>query len=152
MIPPVRPRNCSTEKSGLATVKGSKRICIPIDRAAYNQVIDNKAAFRQLLDEYIEQYPEIFPAKIGQGYKLHGSLAQSKKMPQVRLRRIQLKAADEGQGQVRSYPFSWDGKKAQMRYHAPRRKICKGEDNAIDRVHCLCHFESEPVAANFSDG
>ena len=100
MIPPVRPRNCSTEKSGLATVKGSKRICIPIDRAAYNQVIDNKAAFRQLLDEYIEQYPEIFPAKIGQGYKLHGSLAQSKKMPEVRLRRIQLKAADEGQGQV----------------------------------------------------
>ena len=101
MTTPVQARNCSTEKVGSNTVKGSKRICIPIDQAAYEQMIDNKSAFRQRLDEYIEQYPEIFPSKIGQGYKLHGTLPQSKKMPEVRLRRIQLKAKDdEGQRQV----------------------------------------------------
>jgi hypothetical protein len=32
----------------------------------------------------------------------------------------------------RSYPFSWDGKKVQLRYHTPLRKLCEGEDNAID--------------------
>jgi hypothetical protein len=97
----VRQRNCSNEKTGPASTKGSKRICIPIDRAGYEQVIADKQAFRQLLDGYIEQYPEIFPAAIGQGYKLHGMMPQSKKMPEVRLRRIHLKAKDDnGQAQV----------------------------------------------------
>lgn len=101
MISSVRTRNCSTEKVGSERAKGSKRICIPIDRVSYEQVIDNKVAFRQLLDENIKAYPEIFPSKIGQGYKLHGLLPQSKKMPEVRVRRIQLKAKDdEGQRQV----------------------------------------------------
>jgi hypothetical protein len=101
MTTPVRTRNCSTKKDSSDKAKGSKRICIPIERAAYEQVIENKAAFRQLLDEYIAQYPEIFPTKIGQGYKLHGKLPQSKKMPEIRLRRIQLKAKDDkGQRQV----------------------------------------------------
>jgi hypothetical protein len=64
-------------------------------------VIDDKPAFRRLLDEYIDQYPEIFPAAIGEGYKWHGTMPPSKKMPEVRLRRIQLKAKDEtGQAQV----------------------------------------------------
>ena len=95
MATPVRARNCSTKKVSSNTPKGSKRICIPIDRAVYEQVIDDKAAFRQLLDECIEQNPEIFPSKIGQGYKLHGILPQSKKMPEVMLRRIQLKVKDD---------------------------------------------------------
>ena len=64
-------------------------------------MIDDKPAFRRLLDEYIEQYPELFPAAIGEGYKWHGMMPASKKMPEVRLRRIQLKAKDEtGQAQV----------------------------------------------------
>lgn len=64
-------------------------------------MIYDKSAFRQLLDEYIKDYPEIFPAAIGQGYKLHGRLPQSKKLPEVTLRRIQLKAQDDqGQAQV----------------------------------------------------
>jgi hypothetical protein len=101
MISPVRVRNCSIEKVDSDRAKGPKRIYLPIDRAAYDQVIDNQAAFRQLLDEHIKAYPEIFPAKIGEGYKLHGALPQSKKMPEVKLRRIQLNAPDdEGKRQV----------------------------------------------------
>ena len=94
MATPVRTRNCSIKKA-TDTTKGSKKICIPIDREVYEQMIDDKTAFRQLLDEYIEAYPEIFPSKIGQGYKMHGILPQSKKMPEVTLRRIQLKAKDD---------------------------------------------------------
>jgi hypothetical protein len=64
-------------------------------------VVDDKPAFRRLLDEYINQYPEIFPAAIRAGYKWHGTMPPSQKMPEVRLRRIQLKAKDErGQAQV----------------------------------------------------
>lgn len=53
------------------------------------------------MDEYIAQYPEIFPTAIVQGYKLHGLMPSSKKMPDIYLRRIQLTAQDErGQSQV----------------------------------------------------
>ena len=91
----VRQRNCSSEKTDVDTAKSSKRVCIPIEREEYEQVVDDKKAFRQLLDKHIEQYPELFPADIGQGYKLHGMLPASKKMPEVQLRRIQLKAKDD---------------------------------------------------------
>jgi hypothetical protein len=94
MTSAVRHRQCSTEKVNSNPAKGSKRICIPIDPVTYDEVIADKSAFRQLLDEYIETYPAIFPSKIGQGYKLHGVLPPSKKMPEVRLRRIQLKTTD----------------------------------------------------------
>jgi hypothetical protein len=64
-------------------------------------VVDDKPAFRRLLDEYINLYPEIFPAAIRAGYKWHGMMPPSQKMPEVRLRRTQLKAKDErGQAQV----------------------------------------------------
>lgn len=97
----IRQRNCSNEKTRAAEAKGSKRICLPIDRAKYEQVVGDKVAFRQLLDQYIADYPEIFPSAIGQGYKLHGLMPSSKKMPEIYLRRIHLKAKDEtGQAQV----------------------------------------------------
>jgi hypothetical protein len=46
----------------------------------------------------IQNYPELFPTDINQGYKLHGMMPASQKMPDVQLRRIQLTArnpADE---------------------------------------------------------
>jgi len=97
----IRQRNCSNKKAGADEAKGSKRICLPIDRAKYEPMVGDKVAFRQLLNEYIAQYPEIFPSAIDQGYKLHGIMPASKKMPEVYLRRIQLKAKDDSdQAQV----------------------------------------------------
>jgi hypothetical protein len=94
-------RNCSHKKANVDEAKGSKRICLPIDRAKYEPLVGDKVAFRQVLDQYIAQYPEIFPSAIDQGYKLHGLMPTSKKMPDVYLRRIHLKAKDEtGQAQV----------------------------------------------------
>lgn len=94
-------RSISLEKSSAEGVRGSKRICIPIERTEYEQIIEDKKEVRQLLDRYIEQYPELFPSEIREGYKLHGMLPPSKKMPGVKLRRVQLKAKDDqNQAQV----------------------------------------------------
>jgi hypothetical protein len=96
-----RQRNCHVQRTSIDTVRGAKRICIPIDRDKYEAVIGDKKYFRQLVDEMIAQHPEIFPAEIGQGYKLHGLLPVAKKMPEVCLRRIQLNLKDDqGQAQV----------------------------------------------------
>jgi len=83
-----RPRTCSTAQDRTALAGGSKRICLPIDRAEYARIVMAPSAFRQWLDPLIAQYPELFPAAITQGYRLHDILTASKKLPDVRLRRI----------------------------------------------------------------
>jgi hypothetical protein len=83
-----RQRACSTEQDRTTLAGGSKRICLPIDRAEYARIVLAPPAFRQWLDSRIAQYPELFPAAITQGYRLHDILPVSKKLPDVRLRRI----------------------------------------------------------------
>lgn len=88
-------------KTKVESIKYTKRITIPIDFSTYNALLSDNKGFRQRLDEMIETYPELFPKEIGQGYKLHGKMPPSKKVPQVQLRRIQLKVLDEqGRQQV----------------------------------------------------
>src|SRR5258706_1977833 len=70
--------------------KPSKRICLPISRETYADMIDEQQCFRAMLDGLIESYPELFPAEIEQGYQLYGFARQSVKMPAVRIRRIGL--------------------------------------------------------------
>lgn len=69
-------------------------MCIPVEQDDYQAVIEDNDAFRAMLDEYITQYPVIFPPAITQGYKLNGWVAQSKKIPDVRMRRICLSTLD----------------------------------------------------------
>jgi hypothetical protein len=83
-----RQRTCSTAKDLTALAHGSKRICLPIDRAEYERIVWKPQAFRQWLDALLDQYPELFPAAMAQGYQLHDMLPVSKKLPDVRLRRI----------------------------------------------------------------
>ncbi len=85
-------------KTKTDVTKPSKRITLPIDLARHQQIIDKPGAFRQWLDGMIEQYPELFPVAIEDGYTLH-DMRSSRKMPDVRLRRIKLKACD-GQGKA----------------------------------------------------
>jgi hypothetical protein len=87
-----RERKCSKEKDGTIYSKRSKRICLPIEREEYERVLLDKGAFRAYLDMQIVQHPELFPSTIQQGYKLHDILPSSKKMPDIRLRRIKVKA------------------------------------------------------------
>ena len=101
MSSPVRERKCSKKKDTGSAPKGSKRICIPIERTEYDRILAEDAAFREYLDTMIEQHLELFPAGIQQGYYLHSILPLSKKMPEIRMRRIELKEKDdEGKQQV----------------------------------------------------
>lgn len=65
-------------------------------------MVNDQPYFRRQLDQFIDEYPELFPADIGQGYQLYGFSRPSVKMPDVKRRRIRLNAADE-QGVHRIY-------------------------------------------------
>lgn len=58
-------------------------------------MVEDPQQFRERLEELIERYPELFPAEIEQGYDLHGLSRESVKLPEMRLRRIRLKMADQ---------------------------------------------------------
>ncbi|MBN1934633.1 MAG: hypothetical protein JW934_08200 [Anaerolineae bacterium] len=89
-----RTRECSQEKNAAYASHKSRRICIPIEHEEYQRIIFDKKEFREYLDKLIEQYPKLFPSAIQHGYVLHGLLPASKKMPQMRMRRIEVQAED----------------------------------------------------------
>jgi hypothetical protein len=92
-------RNYSQEQTNVA--KPNKRVILPIGLERYHELMDDCALFRAELDKMIEQYPELFPAEISEGYELHDILPESCKLPGVRFRRIKLKAKDaKGEQQV----------------------------------------------------
>lgn len=64
-----RTPNLSEKPEGL---RESKRICLPVDSGVYQQMVSDQEAYRTYLDDCIRRYPELFPAGIEQGYKLHG--------------------------------------------------------------------------------
>jgi hypothetical protein len=93
-------RNCTKAKT--EATKSSKRICIPISREEYAEMMEDAQRFRTKLDGLIDTYPELFPAEIEQGYQLYGLTRQSAKMPEVSIRRICLVTPDE-QGRLPVY-------------------------------------------------
>jgi hypothetical protein len=95
-----RNRKCRKEKDRERLSKGSKRVCLPIAQEEHQRILVDPIAFRQLLDSLIAQHPELFPQAIGQGYILHDILPLSKKMPDIRLRRIQLMGTKDTDGNV----------------------------------------------------
>jgi len=101
MPEPTRSRVCKTNKDSAALFAPTKRLCIPIDRAAYARILADPAAFRAYLDAQIAAHPELFPAAIQHGYHLHSLLPPSQKLPGLRLRRIKL-TAPEADGAVYS--------------------------------------------------
>lgn len=55
----------------------------------YDQIWHHPQKVRQCLDSLIEQFPELFPPGIEEGYQLRGHLPESKKLEGIRLRQIQ---------------------------------------------------------------
>ncbi len=80
--------------------KGLRRVCLPIEQKEYDRILLDPVAFRQFLDSRIAQHPELFPQTIVAGYVFHDILPASKKMPDVRLRRVQVKHPSNPQGEV----------------------------------------------------
>ena len=93
-------RQCNKIKHDSA--KHSRRITLPISEGAYRMIIDDERVFRDYLNTMIELHPELFPQDIPTGYHLHGLSLVSKKMPEIRTRRIKLKAKD-GMGREQVY-------------------------------------------------
>lgn len=54
-----------------SSTRGIRVIRLPFDRAHYEEAVMDASAFRAYLDEFISQFPELFPAQIQQGYRLH---------------------------------------------------------------------------------
>ena len=69
----------------------SKRIVLGIDLDMYKEIVQVPEEFRAWVNENIARHPELFPAEIVNGYDLH-STRTSLKLPDVTLRRIQLKS------------------------------------------------------------
>lgn len=82
-------------KERCKVTKVSKRIILPIELSSYNELSQEAKTFRAWLDTMIATYPELFPVDIEIGYTLHDILPPSVKLPNVRLRRIRLKAQDQ---------------------------------------------------------
>ena len=73
---------------------GSKQICIPFNEEKYNEILNDKSAFKKYLNEIYEDHPEIFPLRTDEGFSLDGFQRTSDKLG-VRMRRILIKATGE---------------------------------------------------------
>ena len=99
--PQEKNRKCKKEKQAIET-RASKRLGIPIDRELYERIIDEPEWFRAYLDECQGKYPELFSETLTQGYTCIGYCEPSKKMPEVKLRRIRSKKKN-AEGKQESY-------------------------------------------------
>lgn len=68
----------------------NRTIILPIGTKEYHQIIDSKILYRKKIDALIEQYPEIFPSNIMDGYSFLGYSKNTLKLP-ISRRVIRLK-------------------------------------------------------------
>ena len=85
-------RQYNKEQSKVA--KANPRVILPIEVQTYQDLASKPEQFREWLDKMIALFPELFPQSIEQGYTLHDMLPASSKLPDVRFRRIRLKAVN----------------------------------------------------------
>lgn len=69
---------------------GSRHICLPLTQQEYDDIWNDSAKVRMLVDQVVIDSPELFPARINDGYQLSGKLPASKKMPHIQLRQIRV--------------------------------------------------------------
>jgi len=84
-------RECTKTKTIVA--RPQRRITLPIDMERYEEIVGDRKAYRNWLDEMIVAYSELFPKNITDGYRLHDERG-SGKLEGLRLRRICLNARD----------------------------------------------------------
>src|SRR3954447_6189439 len=97
MDPPQRTRSCRRDQPAATTSqsRGSRQICLPLDRATYDRIWDDPQAVRILVDDLLSRHPELFPKAMTQGFTLCGTLPPSKKLAGVCLRRVRVTETDE---------------------------------------------------------
>ena len=97
MDTPQRTRSCRREQPTATTSqsRGSRQICLPLDRATYDQIWDDAQAVRPLVEDLVIRHPELFPKAMTRGFNLCGKLPPSKKLAGVCLRRVRVTETDE---------------------------------------------------------
>jgi hypothetical protein len=103
-----RTRSCDRQREPEIekTPKGAKQIVIPMTQQKYDRVWNNPVQVRQTVQQQLQTFPELFPARIEEGFHLAGFLPESKKMPGIKLR--QLKLSDGRQYTLRpSFVFGY---------------------------------------------
>jgi hypothetical protein len=96
--PQGKRRRCKRTKQEVE--RTSKRICLPIDREVYEHIVDDPKWFRSYVNACRQKYPELFPPTFEQGYKCVGFCEPSKKMPEVKVRRLRTKTVNRETYQV----------------------------------------------------
>lgn len=92
---PKRKRKSSRQRKAIErTLRGSKTICLPIERESYGEIVSEVSGYRAWIDEMYAKHPELFPQAFAGGYRLHDRLPLSKKLPDIQLRRLALKTND----------------------------------------------------------
>ena len=97
MDAPQRTRSCRRDQPTATTSqsRGSRQICLPLDRETYHRIWDDARAVRLLVEDLVIQHPELFPKSMTQGFTLCGKLPPSRKLAGVCLRRVRLNETDE---------------------------------------------------------
>ena len=91
-----RSRKADSERKRLSSQpRGHKTICMPLGEPEYREILDEPLLYRKWVDDIYTKHPELFPQEMAGGYKLHDRVPESKKLPEIRLRRIKLSANDE---------------------------------------------------------
>ena len=75
--------------------KGEKSIRLPCELSQHKVFTEDKDLFRTFLDDAITKTPELLPSKIENGYILYGKTRSSKKIDNLKFRRIQLTETKE---------------------------------------------------------
>jgi hypothetical protein len=97
MDAPKRTRSCRRDQPTGTTSqsRGSRQICLPLDRETYHRIWDDAQAVRLLVEDLVIRHPELFPKAMTQGFTLCGKLPPSKKLAGICLRRIRVTETDE---------------------------------------------------------
>jgi hypothetical protein len=72
----------------------NKTIVLPFAEETYARLVEDPSAYKAFVNTWIEAYPELFPATIGEGWSLHGFTKDSVKQG-IRVRRLVTKADGE---------------------------------------------------------
>jgi hypothetical protein len=96
MDAPQRTRSCRRDQPSATTShsRGSRQICLPLDRQTYDRIWDDAPAVRRFVEGLMSRHPELFPKAMAQGFTLCGKLPPSRKLAGVCLRRVRVPATD----------------------------------------------------------
>jgi hypothetical protein len=61
------PKKCQQEKTFDPLAQKSKQICLPIDQAKCQQIVQTPALFRAELAQWFQEFPALFPRELTSG-------------------------------------------------------------------------------------